>query len=111
MSFDPAFTLHDLNVNVSSIQLYLRQVDPPDYDPNKLPCGEYCDLFVFGIKSRKTGIVLGSDLLTGYDVVFDRENLRIGFAPTTCDLRDTREGTSSQPQLVGPEMRGIYIAK
>lgn len=108
ISFDPEFTLHVLTGNASSIQFYLRQTESPDYDPNKLPCGEYCDLFVFGIKSRKTGIVLGSDLLTGYDVVYDRENLRIGFAPTTCDLRDTREGSSSQPQLVGPEMRGMY---
>jgi len=64
-------------------------------------------MFVFGIKSRKTGIVLGSDLLTGYDVVYDRENSRIGFSPTTCCLRDTRQG-SSQPQLVGPEIRGKY---
>ena len=88
--------------------MYLRQVAPLHYDSFNLPCGDDCDFFVFGIKSRSTGIILGSDLLTGYDVIYDRKNLRIGFAPTTCELRDNRP-SSSQPELIGPEMRGTIV--
>lgn len=86
------------------LQLYLQQL----YDPSEIPCVDDCNLFVFGIKSRPAGVVLGTNILTGYDVIHDWENKRIGFAPTSCQHRDNREGSSS-PALIGPEMRSAYI--
>ena len=66
-----------------------------------------CDLFVFSIKSKPSGSLLGNNLMNGYNVVFDRQNMRLGFAVTSCELRDNTE-SHDQPNITTPQPRGDY---
>lgn len=45
--------------------------------------------------------------MNGYTVVFDRANMRLGFAVTTCELRDNT--LRDQPMITDPEPRGMSI--
>ena len=70
-------------------------------------CNGECDLFVFGIKSKPSRSLLGNNLMNGYNVVFDRQNMRLGFAVTSCELRDITE-SHDQPKITDPQPRGNY---
>ena len=43
--------------------------------------------------------------MNGYNVVFDRQNMRVGFAVTSCELRDNIE-SHDQPNITDPQPRG-----
>ena len=43
--------------------------------------------------------------MNGYTVVFDRQQLRLGFAVTTCDLRDNTRESHDQPMIIEPHPR------
>ena len=64
-----------------------------------------CDLFVFSIRSKPSGSLLGNNLMNGYNVVFDRQNMRLGFAVTSCEFRDNTE-LHDQPKIIDPQPRG-----
>lgn len=42
------------------------------------------DLFYFIINWFISGTVIGAVIMEGFYVVFDRENVQVGFAATTC---------------------------
>eukprot|EP00117_Sycon_ciliatum_P011753 scpid61150/ scgid13092/ Beta-secretase 2; Aspartic-like protease 56 kDa; Aspartyl protease 1; Beta-site amyloid precursor protein cleaving enzyme 2; Down region aspartic protease; Memapsin-1; Membrane-associated aspartic protease 1; Theta-secretase len=46
------------------------------------------DCYKFFVLPSEYGSVLGAVLMEGYYVVFDRQNKRIGFAKSTCEVRD-----------------------
>ena len=72
---------------------------------SNISCDE-CDLFVFSIRSKPSGSLLGNNLMNGYNVVFDRHNMRLGFAVTSCGLRDNT-GSHDQPKITDPQPRGM----
>ena len=76
---------------------------------NNVSCNGQCDLFVFSIRSKPSGSLLGNNLMNGYTVLFDRHNMRLGFAVTTCELRDNTVGSHNQPSIIGPQTRGNYL--
>ena len=86
-----------------SLQLYLSKMDMVK-DTN-MTCGD-CDFFVFGIRSKPSETLLGNMLMNGYTIVFDRQHMRLGFAVTTCDLRDNQTGLHDLPMITDPEPRG-----
>ena len=75
---------------------------------SNVSCNGECDLFVFSIRSKPSGSLLGNNLMNGYDVVFDRQNMRLGFAVTSCELRDNTE-SHDQPKIIDPQPRGNYL--
>ena len=72
---------------------------------SNISCDEECDLFVFSIRSKPSGSLLGNNLMNGYNVVFDHHNMRLGFAVTSCDLHDN---SYDQPNITDPQPRGMY---
>jgi len=66
-------------------------------------------MFVFSIKSKPSGTLLGNNFMNGYTIVFDREHMRLGFAITTCDLRDNDYNSHDVPMITDPRPRGDYI--
>lgn len=77
------------------LQLYLRKVRTGD-----------CDSFIFTIRRTQFGSILGSNFMSGYTVIFDREKMRVGFALSSCDLPDNRHDL---PRISNPEPKGDYI--
>ena len=73
---------------------------------SNISCDEECDLFVFSIRSKPSGSLLGNNLMNGYNVVFDRHNMRLGFAVTSCDLRGNT-GSHDQPKITDPQPGGM----
>ena len=58
-------------------QLYLRET----IERGPLP-GQHC--YKFAITKAEKGTVIGAVIMEGFYVVFDRENVQVGFAATTC---------------------------
>lgn len=58
-------------------QLYLRET----IERGPLP-GQHC--YKFAITKADKGTVIGAVIMEGFYVVFDRENVQVGFAATTC---------------------------
>jgi len=58
-------------------QLYLRET----IERGPLP-GQHC--YKFAITKAEKGTVIGAVIMEGFYVVFDRENIQVGFAATTC---------------------------
>ena len=73
-----------------------------------ISCNSSCDHFVFSIRSKPSGSILGISVMNGYTVVFDRHDMRVGFAVTDCELRDNTKGTHNQPKIIMPHLRGTY---
>lgn len=69
----------------SSQQMYLREVDGDVFEQADHNCYPQCTFLTFGIRPRRRGTVLSSNLMIGYLCIFDRENRRIGFAVSTCN--------------------------
>ena len=44
--------------------------------------GQHC--YKFAITKAEKGTVIGAVIMEGFYVVFDRENVQVGFAATTC---------------------------
>nr|AHF49001.1 BACE1 [Branchiostoma floridae] len=51
------------------------------------------DCYKFAITSSDTGTVIGAVVMEGFYVVFDRENKTVGFAKSTCGVRDTTQSS------------------
>ena len=66
------------------MQMYLREVEGDVFEQADKNCYPQCTFLTFGIRPRQKGTVLSSNLMIGYLCIFDRENERIGFAPSTC---------------------------
>ncbi len=47
--------------------------------------------------SDTTGSVLGANFMTGYNVIFDAENLRLGFARSTCNYEELVPQATKNP--------------
>lgn len=47
--------------------------------------GQHC--YKFAITKAEKGTVIGAVIMEGFYVVFDRENVQVGFAATTCGGR------------------------
>ena len=60
-----------------TLQLYLRET----IERGPLP-GQHC--YKFAITKAERGTVIGAVIMEGFYVVFDRENVQVGFAATTC---------------------------
>ncbi|XP_065844709.1 beta-secretase 1-like isoform X2 [Oscarella lobularis] len=60
------------------------------------------DCYKFSILPSTSGTVLGAVVMEGYYVVFDRENERVGFATSTCEIRDS---SFEKPTVAGPFTR------
>ncbi|XP_062499743.1 beta-secretase 1-like [Corticium candelabrum] len=60
------------------------------------------DCYVFGIMPSASGTVLGTVLMEGYYVIFDRLNSRVGFAQSTCPISDP---TFTKPTIKTPKQR------
>ncbi|KAI1732283.1 eukaryotic aspartyl protease domain-containing protein [Ditylenchus destructor] len=65
--------------------LYVRQVELPHYVNQSTQMTEECELVVFPMESSSTEYqwVLGATFLRAYCTLYDLENLRVGFAPST----------------------------
>ncbi|KAM4650432.1 beta-secretase 1 [Discoglossus pictus] len=61
-------------------QQYLRPVE--DISTSQDDC------YKFAVSQSSTGTVMGAVIMEGFYVVFDRANKRIGFAVSTCHVRD-----------------------
>lgn len=57
--------------------MYLRET----IERGPLP-GQHC--YKFAITKAERGTVIGAVIMEGFYVVFDRENVQVGFAATTC---------------------------
>ncbi|KAK3106956.1 hypothetical protein FSP39_003917 [Pinctada imbricata] len=74
---------------VISPQQYIRPIgEENDESPDE-------DCFKIGIASSTTGTVLGAVVMEGFYVVFDRAHKKIGFAQSTCAVRDPTARVSS----------------
>lgn len=62
---------------INSLKLYLRET----IERGPLP-GQHC--YKFAITKAERGTVIGAVIMEGFYVVFDRENVQVGFAATTC---------------------------
>ncbi|XP_078671843.1 beta-secretase 1-like [Branchiostoma floridae x Branchiostoma belcheri] len=51
------------------------------------------DCYKFAITSSDTGTVIGAVVMEGFYVVFDRANKTVGFAKSTCGVRDTTQSS------------------
>ena len=49
--------------------------------------GQHC--YKFAITKAEKGTVIGAVIMEGFYVVFDRENVQVGFAATTCGGKQT----------------------
>ena len=76
-------------------QLYLRET----IERGPLP-GQHC--YKFAITKTDKGTVIGAVIMEGFYVVFDRENVQIGFAATTCGAEGRLNPRS---EVYGPFMR------
>ncbi|XP_066934058.1 beta-secretase 1-like [Clytia hemisphaerica] len=77
-------------------QLYLRET----IERGPLP-GQHC--YKFAITKAERGTVIGAVIMEGFYVVFDRENVQVGFAATTCGAEGRLNPRSS---VSGPFNRG-----
>ena len=57
--------------------MYLRET----IERGPLP-GQHC--YKFAITKAEKGTVIGAVIMEGFYVVFDKENVQVGFAATTC---------------------------
>lgn len=67
---------------------------------SKADDGTYYGNFHF---SERSGGVLGASTMVGYDVIFDMEERRIGFAESLCDATKFKHPASNVPQPSGPQ--------
>ncbi|KAK3581004.1 hypothetical protein CHS0354_013898 [Potamilus streckersoni] len=84
----PATTDSMFSLNLSP-QQYLRPVND-DNDTSKEE-----DCFKFAITSSESGTVIGAIVMEGYYVIFDRQNLQVGFAESVCSVRDDKARKSN----------------
>ncbi|CAH1797694.1 unnamed protein product [Owenia fusiformis] len=86
----PSISIHLAKTNNSTFSLvlspqqYLRAVGE-EYDPSAQE-----DCFKFAVAPSITGMVLGAVLMEGFYVIFDRENQQIGFAQSSCNVRNPK---------------------
>eukprot|EP00794_Sanderia_malayensis_P011178 gene11178-12352_t len=76
-------------------QLYLRET----IERGPLP-GQHC--YKFAITKADKGTVIGAVIMEGFYVVFDRENVQVGFAATTCGAEGRLNPRS---EVLGPFTR------
>eukprot|EP00112_Aurelia_sp_Birch-Aquarium-sp1_P021149 Seg562.4 transcript_id=Seg562.4/GoldUCD/mRNA.D3Y31 product="Beta-secretase 1" protein_id=Seg562.4/GoldUCD/D3Y31 len=76
-------------------QLYLRET----IERGPLP-GQHC--YKFAITKAEKGTVIGAVIMEGFYVVFDRENVQVGFAATTCGAEGRLNPRS---EVLGPFTR------
>jgi len=76
-------------------QLYLRET----IERGPLP-GQHC--YKFAITKAEKGTVIGAVIMEGFYVVFDRENVQVGFAATTCGAEGRLNPRS---EVLGPFSR------
>lgn len=76
-------------------QMYLQAHSDPEPKKER-------DCYKFSILPSSSGTVLGAVVMEGYYVVFDRSNSRVGFATSTCEIRDP---DFEKPLVTNPEKR------
>ncbi|KAL3885749.1 hypothetical protein ACJMK2_025791 [Sinanodonta woodiana] len=76
------------NDSMFSLNLSPQQYLRPVGDDNDTTKGEDC--FKFAITSSESGTVIGAIVMEGYYVIFDRQNVQVGFAESVCSVRDER---------------------
>ena len=85
------FPVITMSLPVSNHQLFELRISPQQY---LRPVGEIndegpdVDCFKFGISESTTGTVIGAVAMEGFYIIFDRNSTRIGFAESTCPVRD-----------------------
>jgi len=79
------FVMSAVFIILSFVQVYLRQVPGSLGEQRTAGCLPQCDFFVFGVKPRPKGLVIGANILVGFTTVFDRTSKRLGFSKSTCN--------------------------
>jgi len=86
-SLNSAFTL------LIPPQQYLREVDETDVLTESRTC------YKFAINPSDSGTVLGTVIMEGFYLIFDRQNRRLGFSKSTCNSHGIEQ---YRPQVIGP---------
>jgi len=85
---------------VISPQQYLRAIKSNSFEDGHSKRAVPEDCYKFAVTPSNSGSVLGAVVMEGYYVVFDRAKDRIGFALSTCNLRDPARIRG--PRIDGP---------